>query len=210
MDGPSSVTVSEARVIYVMRSAGSRQFSRIDESSSREAFVLDDSGGGGEEDSVPVDTNVDLLPDRPEGTHVLMRSRFMLAAFAFVQTVFGLSAVFVLSDASVRTGWAHTFGLFCAVLCATEGALHVVLRSLGKLTAVIDAVSFVACALCFGGLAGLVTNTEDDAHGVAVDGIETAVCLFVLAWGHMAARLSASVVEREAMRECTFEVKFHS
>ena len=192
-----------------MRPPASRQFSLLDESSSREAFVLDD-GGGGVEDSVPVDTNIDLLPDKPEGTHVLMRSRLMLSAFAVVQTVFALSAVFVLSDASVRTGWAHSFGLFCAVLCATEGVVHFSLRSLGKLTPVADAVSFFSCALCFGGVAGLVTNTEDDAHGVTVDAVEASVCLFVLAWGHMAARLSASFVEREATRECTFEVKFHS
>ena len=100
-----------------MRSSRGRHFGRLDDS-TRDLAVLPESAPP---DSVPVDTNVELLGDETEGTHVLMRSRFMLAMFSLVQTVFALSAVGVLGDASVRTGWAHTFGLFCAVLCAVEG-----------------------------------------------------------------------------------------
>lgn len=188
-----------------MRSSRGRHFARLDDS-TRDPAVLPESAPP---NSVPVDTNVELLGDETEGTHVLMRSRFMLAMFSLVQTAFALSAVGVLSDASVRTGWAHTFGLFCTVLCAVEGGVHGVLRWLGKLNEKVEIFSLVSCALCFVGLVGLVTNTEDDAHGVPVDEVETAVCLFVLAWGHMTSRLSAAFVEREATRECTFEVRFH-
>ena len=189
-----------------MRSPRGRQFTRLDDS-SRDAAVVSEATTSA---MAPIDTSSNLLPEGTEGMHVLLRSRFMLSAFACAQTVFALSAVAVLSDASVRTGWAHTFGLFCVVLCAVEGAVHGLLRSLGKLNARYDIVSLISCSLCFASMIGLVTNTEDDAHGVPIDDIETAVSLFILAWGLMAARLSAAFVEREATRECTFEVRFCS
>lgn len=148
----------------------------------------------------------DLLAN--DTTRVLGRSRLLSSSLAFLQGVFGLATTFVLSGTRVRTGWAHTYGAGVSVACGVEGLTHVAARAANRLNASLDVLSFVVCVASYAGVAGLATNTEDDRHGVPVDAIETATCLFALAWGLSTARLAASFVEREARDECTFELRF--
>ena len=55
-----------------------------------------------------------------------------------------------------------------------EGLAHVAARAANRLSASLDVLSVVVCVASYAGVAGLATNTEDDAHGVPVDAIETA------------------------------------
>ena len=143
-------------------------------------------------------------------THVLSRSRLLASSLAFSQRIFALATTFVLLGPNVRTGWAHTYGAAVSLACAFEGLTHVAARAVNRLTTSLDVFSTIVCVASYVGVAGLATNTEDAAHGVPVDAIETATCLFGLAWGLMTARLAASFVEREARDECTFELEFVS
>ena len=145
-----------------------------------------------------------------ETTHVLARSRLLSSSLAFCQGIFALATTFVLSGMSVRTGWAHTYGAAMSLVCGLEGLAHVATRAANRLSISLEVLSVIVCVASYVGVAGLATNTEDDRHGIPVDAIETAACLFALAWGLMTARIAASVVEREARNECTFELKFVS
>lgn len=211
-----------------------RPFERLSDTLAEERDPLPASstgdrgdGGGGDAvfDTVIVtdgDGGVDLEGTRrrlastnddgkDDATHVLARSRLLSSCLAFCQGIFALATTFVLtSDPRVRTGWAHTYGAAMSLACAMEGLAHVAARAANRLSASLDVLSVVVCVASYAGVAGLATNTEDDAHGVPVDAIETATCLFALAWGLMTARIAACFVEREARNECTFELKFVS
>lgn len=141
-------------------------------------------------------------------SHVLRRSRILCWRLVGMQTVLSFVVVCALSDRSVRTGRAHTLGIMAALLCGLEGIVHIAARLTKRVTFYLETVAVVTCVLSYAGVVGLVTNTEDDKHSVPVDTIEAAACIFVAAWGCMTARLAASAVEREATRECTFELKF--
>lgn len=176
----------------------------------------DVDGGGGMFDTVVL-SNGDVgasggRDDDATGktTHVLSKSRLLASTLAFSQGIFAIATTFVLLGPNVRTGWAHTYGAAMSLACAFEGLTHVAARAVNRLTTSLDVFSTIVCVASYVGVAGLATNTEDDAHGVPVDAIETATCLFGLAWGLMTARLAASFVEREARDECTFELKFVS
>ena len=175
----------------------------------------DVDGGGGMFDTVVLSNgDVEASGGRDDDatgktTHVLSRSRLLASTLAFSQGIFAIATTFVLLGPNVRTGWAHTYGAAMSLACAFEGLTHVAARAVNRLTTSLEVFSAIVCVASYVGVAGLATNTEDDAHGVPVDEVETAVCLFVLAWGHMTSRLSAAFVEREATRECTFEVRFH-
>lgn len=175
---------------------------------------VDGDGDGGMFDTVVLsngDVGAGGDDARRETTHVLCRSRLLASTLAFSQGIFALATTFVMtSNPRVRTGWAHTYGAAMSLACAMEGLAHVAARAANRLTTSLDVFSLVVCVASYVGVAGLATNTEDDAHGVPVDAIETATCLFALAWGLMTARLAASFVEREARDECTFELKFVS
>lgn len=174
--------------------------------------------------TISIDDGVDVDPEetrrrlaspnddeKDETTHVLARSRLLSSSLAFCQGTFALATTFVLTtDPDVRTGWAHTYGAAMSLVCGLEGLTHVAARAANRLSASLDVLSIVVCVATYVGVVGLATNTEDDAHGVSVDAIETATCLFALAWGLMTARIAASTVEREAKTECTFELKFVS
>lgn len=147
------------------------------------------------------------IDETTKTTHVLAKSRLLSSSLAFCQGVVALSATFVLSGTRVRTGWAHTYGAGMTIACGVEGLAHVASRAANRLTVPLDVLAFVVCVASYAGVAGLATNTEDDRHGVPVDAIETATCLFALAWGLMTARIAASTVEREAKNECTFELR---
>lgn len=199
----------------------------MDESrESRETRETRETRESRDETTVEVDLDRDLDRD-PEETRrrlakdddgdlandtsrVLGRSRLLSSSLAFLQGVFGLATTFVLSGTSVRTGWAHTYAAGVSVACGVEGLTHVAARAANRLNTSLDVLGFVLCVASYAGVAGLATNTEDDQHGVPVDAIETATCLFALAWGLMTARLAASCVEREARDECTFELRFVS
>ena len=141
-------------------------------------------------------------------SHVLQRSRILSRCLVFAQSVLSFSAAAVLSGRETRTGWAHTFSVVTAIICGLEGLVHAALCGADiHMNIAFDIVAFTTCVLSYTGVVGLVTNTEDNQHPVP-DVVEVAACLFVAAWGSMTARLVASAVQREAIKECTFELKF--
>lgn len=162
-----------------------------------------------DQDSTSLADNTVMAADvPPTSIQVLHSSRRLLFFLSCGQTVFALAGTVMLSDSKVRTGWSQTFGATCACLCFIEGFAQVV-TLIAKVSHRVPLVFPVLFSVvCYVAIISLITNTEDNAHGVAVDSIEAATCCFALGWGLMISRISARIVEKEALTDCTFELKF--
>jgi hypothetical protein len=132
----------------------------------------------------------------------------LVMCLALLQVALAFSATCVLSSKPVRTGWAQTYGAMMSLVCGLEATTHLVARATRRLSFSLDVLSFVVSVMTYAGVAGLITNTEDDQHGTAIDEIEAAACLLSLAWGLMIGRMAACSVERDAKKQCTYEFRF--
>lgn len=138
------------------------------------------------------------------------RANALILTLATAQTVFAFAALASLALSSVDGGWARSLGLVSAAFGAFDGVVLITSRSRGSRGIAFDLVVSATCVIMSVGIVGLVCDAQHRtrANDGSIDTAERGLCFLIVAWGVFLARVGADVVEREAIIECAYELRF--